>query len=123
MMIENVEIVSDVLNLDITLNSLLLDPVSSFIGRVSGDSMTEVGIFDGDLLVIDQKFEPQQGDIIIANYNGQFVCKIADLKNNLLLSANPNYPPVRVTEQDQYQYRGVVTSTIHLFRPLSKAAM
>ena len=58
---------------------------STFISRASGRSMEGLGIFDGDLLIIDRSKDVQQNDVIVACLNGQFVCKIADLTNNLLL--------------------------------------
>ncbi|MCZ4253439.1 LexA family protein [Pseudoalteromonas shioyasakiensis] len=102
--------------LDKTLNDLLLDPVSSFMGRASGRSMEGVGIFDGDLLLIDRKATVKHNDVIVATYNGLFVCKIADMINNQLCSANPDNPPIKLTEHDQYSVEGVVTSSIRLFR-------
>ncbi|WP_368485459.1 LexA family protein [Pseudoalteromonas sp. SD03] len=95
-------------------NSLLSD--STFIGRASGRSMEGVGIFSGDLLVIDRAAKVKHGDVIVAVLNGLFVCKIADLKNNLLLSANPENEPVKLTEFDQYNIEGVVTQSIRMHR-------
>ncbi|NUJ38670.1 S24 family peptidase [Pseudoalteromonas sp. 0303] len=95
---------------------MFVDPTTTFIGRASGRSMEGVGIFDGDLLLIDRKLTVQHGDVIVATYNGLFVCKIADMKNNQLLSANPDHPPVKITEHDEYCVEGVVTSTVRLHR-------
>lgn len=41
--------------------------------------MVDVGIFDGDLLIIDRKVEITQNSVIVANYNGGFVCKLLDI--------------------------------------------
>lgn len=99
-----------------SLDDMLVDPTTTFIGRASGRSMEGVGIFDGDLLLIDRKLTVQHGDVIVATYNGLFVCKIADMKNNQLLSANPDHPPVKITEHDEYCVEGVVSSTVRLHR-------
>ena len=95
-------------------NSLLSD--STFIGRASGSSMEGVGIFSGDLLIIDRAAKVKHGDVIVAVLNGLFVCKIADLKNNRLLSANPDHPAVKITEHDEYNIEGVVGQSIRLHR-------
>ena len=58
----------------------------------------------------------QQNDVIVACLNGQFVCKIADLTNNLLLSANPANKPYKLTGFDQYNVEGVVTQSIRMHR-------
>ncbi|MEZ7279379.1 LexA family protein [Pseudoalteromonas sp. 68 DY56-GL68] len=113
----NFLISSDIKDIDTSLNDLLLDPVSSFVGKASGDSMQGVGIFDGDILIIDRKLKPKHNDVIVASYNGLFVCKIADMINNQLCSANPSFPPVKVKDLDEYIFQGVVTSSIHLFKP------
>ncbi|EWH06839.1 hypothetical protein AT00_03685 [Pseudoalteromonas lipolytica SCSIO 04301] len=79
---------------------------ATFYGIASGRSMEGVGIFDGDLLIIDRSVDVKQGDVIVAAYNGVFVCKIADLKNNLLLSASDEYSAVKVTKHDEYLFEG-----------------
>jgi len=89
---------------------------ATFYGIASGRSMEGVGIFDGDLLVIERGLTVKQGDVIVAALNGLFVCKIADLKSNLLLSANDEYGPVKITEYDDYQFEGVVISSVRMHR-------
>ena len=89
---------------------------ATFYGIASGCSMEGVGIFDGDLLIIDRSVDVKQGDVIVCAYNGVFVCKIADLKNNLLLSASDEYPPVKVTKHDEYLFEGVVISSVRMHR-------
>lgn len=89
---------------------------ATFYGIASGSSMEGVGIYDGDLLIIDRSVDVKQGDVIVCAYNGVFVCKIADLKNNLLLSASEEYPPVKVTKHDDYLFEGVVISSVRMHR-------
>jgi DNA polymerase V len=102
----------------LTLDQIIAsDRHSIFFGRVSGDSMNELGIFDGDLLVVDRGVEPKDQDVIVANLNGEFVCKILDIKNRMLLSANPRYKPVYINECDVFSFEGVVTSSVRVFRP------
>ncbi|MCF6442322.1 S24 family peptidase [Pseudoalteromonas luteoviolacea] len=89
---------------------------ATFIGRASGTSMQGVGIFDGDLLIIDRSTRPEEGDVIVASYNREFVCKVLDFKNGRLLSASPEYPPVQINAYDDFSFEGVVTSSIRVFR-------
>ncbi|MCF6442525.1 S24 family peptidase [Pseudoalteromonas luteoviolacea] len=89
---------------------------ATFIGMASGSSMQGVGIFDGDLLIIDRSTRPQEGDVIVASYNREFVCKILDFKNGRLLSASPEYPPVQINDCDDFSFEGVVTSSVRMFR-------
>lgn len=118
MMIENVHVGPKFKELSKTLDMSFLND-STFIGRASGCSMEGVGIFDGDLLIIDRAPTLKQGDVIVAVLNGQFICKIAGLNNNQLLSANPDNPPLKLTEFDEYTVEGVVRQPIRMHRTTS----
>ncbi|KZN49985.1 MULTISPECIES: LexA family protein [Pseudoalteromonas] len=103
--------------LGLSLDQLLVNhPNATFIGLASGDSMQGVGIFDGDLLLVDRAVSPQQNDVIVANFNNEFVCKLLDLQNRVLRSASTLYAPVKISECDQFQLEGVVTGSIRMHR-------
>ena len=57
------------------LNDLIEHPSATFIVRVSGDSMTGAGIFDGDLLVVDRSIKAQSGQIVVAVADGDMLVK------------------------------------------------
>ncbi|EHY9845489.1 MULTISPECIES: LexA family protein [Vibrio] len=104
--------------LDLDLDHLLVEhPSATFIGSACGDSMQGVGIFDNDLLIVDRFVEVKNGDIVVANLNGEFVCKQLDTKRRLLLSANANHQPVSIQEFDSFSLEGVVISSIRCHRP------
>ena len=86
---------------DIDLNShLIKNPPATFIIRVQGKSMTSVGIYDGDLLVVDRSINPKNSSTVIANVNEDLVVKtfikekninyLASGKNKIELNENPN---------------------------------
>jgi len=103
--------------LGVTLDELLIKhPDATFIGIASGNSMQEVGIFEGDLLVIDRAEPAENGDVIVANLNGLFVCKLLDKTNARLLSASSLHKPVQLTSADEFQLEGVVTLSIRMHR-------
>ncbi|MBH0011559.1 MULTISPECIES: S24 family peptidase [unclassified Pseudoalteromonas] len=103
--------------LGVTLDELLIKhPDATFIGIASGNSMQEVGIFEGDLLVIDRAEPAENGDVIVANLNGLFVCKLLDKTNARLLSASSLHKPVQLTSSDEFQLEGVVTLSIRMHR-------
>lgn len=54
-------------------------PEASFYGDVSGNSMKDAGIFDGDRVIIDRAVEPHDGSIVLAWWNGDFTMKYLDL--------------------------------------------
>jgi DNA polymerase V len=107
---------------------LLLDDVlierraATFIAVASGDSMTGLGIFSGDLLIVDRAAAKRDLDIVVAVINGELVCKQVDRSRGLLLSANRNYKPVLITECDEYLEEGIVIRSVRLFRQPSAIA-
>ncbi|MFT5634657.1 MAG: DNA polymerase V [Cognaticolwellia sp.] len=107
--------------LGLSLDQLLIsNPDATFIGLAQGLSMQEVGIFDGDLLLVDRSEPVKDGDVIVANYNGCFTCKLIDKKNARLLSASFKHPPVNITPEDEFQIEGVVTRSIRLHRQVKE---
>ena len=95
-------------------------PETTFYARVSGDSMHDAGLFDGDIIVIDKSLEPHNGDIIIAAVDGEFTVKEFrrddDNKGGWLIPHNPAFQPIRVTAENNFSVWGVVTHCIHKTR-------
>lgn len=61
----------------IDLNDLLVrNPPATYLYRAEGWSMIHAGICDGDVLVVDRSVTPQDGDIVLAVWEGQVVCKV-----------------------------------------------
>ncbi|NTS78641.1 S24 family peptidase [Catenovulum sp. SM1970] len=107
--------------LGLSLEQLLVaHPNATFIGLAKGQSMQGVGIFDGDILLVDRAESVKDGDVIVANFNGCFVCKILDKKGHRLLSASENFPAVNVIAEDTFQLEGVVSRSIRLHRPAAE---
>jgi DNA polymerase V len=57
------------------LNDLIEHPSATFILRVSGNSMTGSGIFDGDFLVVDRSLKARSGQIVVAVSDGDMLVK------------------------------------------------
>lgn len=103
--------------LGLSLDDLLIKhPTATFIGLANGESMQGVGIFDGDLLIVDRAEAAKHGDIIVANFNGSFVCKIIDKQTRRLVSASPHHKSVSILDADTFQMEGVVTRSVRLHR-------
>ncbi|WOT06879.1 LexA family protein [Shewanella youngdeokensis] len=108
---------SDYQQLPLSLDELLIEhPSATFIGQAHGDSMQGVGIFDGDILVVDRHVSVRNNDVIVANYNGAFVCKIIDKINRQLLSANESHMSTPILEHDTFSVEGVVIRSIRCHR-------
>jgi DNA polymerase V len=108
---------SDYLQLPLSLDALLVEhPSATFIGKADGSSMQGVGIFSGDILIVDRHVTVKEGDVIVANLNGEFICKILNISQRLLVSANPQYKAIAITEADQFTIEGVVIRSIRCHR-------
>ena len=67
---------TDYIEDDIDLNSYLItNAPATFIIRVQGKSMTNAGIYDGDLLIVDKSIDPKNFSTVIANVNEELVVK------------------------------------------------
>jgi DNA polymerase V len=98
------------------LNEHLIDhPAATFFTRVSGHSMKDAGIHDGDLLIVDRALEPQDGRIVIAAVNGELTVKRLRIRKGRawLMPENPDYTPLAITEGLDCVIWGVVTQVIH----------
>ena len=105
----------DYASLSLDLNrELIKNPASTFYARVSGLSMVDEGINDGDLLVIDKSIEPYNGCLAVCYIDGEFTLKRFQKKSDhaLLVPANCNYKPIRVTDENDFLVWGVVTYII-----------
>ncbi|WP_312042351.1 translesion error-prone DNA polymerase V autoproteolytic subunit [Erwinia sp.] len=96
------------------LNELLVQrPQSTYYIRVSGDSMKDAGIDDGDLLVVDNGLAADHGDIVVAAVNGEFTVKKLQLRPDVrLLAMNAAWSPIVLAAEEQLDIFGVVTFTI-----------
>lgn len=106
----------DYMQAKLDLNELLVKNYSAtFFVRVVGDSMKDVGIFTGDMLVVDRSLEAKDGNIVIAVIDGELTVKrLSRIKNKIyLLPENKDYEPIEITEQMQFEVWGVVSTVIH----------
>ena len=108
---------TDYIEDDIDLNShLITNAPATFIIRVQGKSMTNVGIYDGDLLIVDKSLNPKNFTTVIANVNEELVVKtlIKSKETNYLTSGSKNTSDrINLTDNPEIIIWGVVTYVIH----------
>tara|TARA_B100001741_G_C16270991_1_gene467689 strand:+ start:212 stop:643 length:432 start_codon:yes stop_codon:yes gene_type:complete len=87
---------------------------ATFYARVSGESMVDAGLDDGDLLIIDRSLEPKNGKIAICFIDGEFTVKrIKREKNKLyLLPENKKYKPIEMRKENELIIWGIVEYVI-----------
>lgn len=106
---------ADFLENSIDLNKeLSTNPLATFYIKVEGNSMMDAGINDKDVLVVDRSLYPQNNKIAICFIDGEFTVKRIQSENNCLylIAENPNYSPIKVTEENQFVIWGIVTYVI-----------
>ncbi len=105
----------DFLDLNIDLNNhLIKNPSSTFYGKVRGNSMIDVGIHDGDLLIIDKSLEPRNNKIAVCFIDGEFTVKRIKIEKDTvwLIAENKDYPPIKVTNDNEFIIWGIVINSI-----------
>lgn len=98
----------------IDLHELLIaHPSSTYCVKVSGDSMIDGGIGDGNLLVVDSSRTAGHVDIVIAAVDGEFTVKQLQLRPVVHLKPlNCAYQPIFLGSEDALEIFGVVTYII-----------
>ena len=88
---------------------------STFFMRVAGDSMRGLGIFDGDLLVVDRALPATHGCVVIAVVDGEFTVKqlIYTATGRLLRAAHPDYADLIIQPEQELSIWGVVKWNVH----------
>jgi DNA polymerase V len=109
----------DYKEVELDVNELVIrHPEATFYVRVSGDSMEQAAICDGDVLVVDRAVEARHNDVIVALVNGEFAIKRLHTHGDALylVPENPLYQPLEITEAMDFRVWGVVTYCIHRVR-------
>lgn len=102
----------DVISLD---EYLINRPDSSFLLSVQGDSMNGEGIKEGDMVIVERGREPKNGDIILAEVDGDWTMKYfrKEGKDVVLEAANPKYAPIH--PQQELRVGGVITAVVRKY--------
>ena len=108
---------TDYIEEDVDLNVHLIKNVpATFIIRVQGKSMMDVGIYDGDLLVVDKSLKPKNFYTVIANVHDELVVKnfVKERDEQFLTSGSKKTEDKIIinSESDVFIW-GVVTYVIH----------
>jgi len=108
---------TDYIEDDLDLNThLISNAPATFTIRVQGKSMRDVGIYDGDLLIVDKSINPKSFSTVIANVNEELVVKtfIKEKEISYLTSGSKNINgKINLDENQEVTIWGVVTYVIH----------
>ena len=108
---------TDYIEEDVDLNIHLIKNVpATFIIRVQGKSMTDVGIYDGDLLVVDKSLKPKNFSTVVANVHDELVVKnfVKEKDEQFLTSSSKKIEDkIIINNESDIFIWGVVTYVIH----------
>ncbi|MBC7688649.1 MAG: translesion error-prone DNA polymerase V autoproteolytic subunit [Aquabacterium sp.] len=105
----------DYMERGIDLNEQLIrNKPATFFMRVSGNSMINAGIFDGDIVVVDRSLKPQNGKIVIAVIDGEMLIRRYErtLNKLRLVPETPKLATIDVSEFSDFKIWGVVAHVI-----------
>ncbi|OGS91732.1 MAG: peptidase S24 [Gallionellales bacterium GWA2_59_43] len=88
---------------------------STFFMRVAGHSMLGLGIYDGDLLIVDRSIPAAHGCVVVAVIDGEFTVKqlLYTPQGKVLRAAHPDYPDVAIRAGQDFSIWGVVQWNVH----------
>lgn len=96
-------------------NHLIRNKDATYLFRVKGESMINVGIYENDILLVDRSITPKHDHIILAQLNNEFTVKRLYRRGGIvkLIAENNIYPPRLIKEEDDLIAWGVVTYNLH----------
>jgi len=99
---------------DVRVDPTLFKPRPDYALRVSGDSMINAGINDGDLLVVHRTPEARSGQIVVARINDEVTVKRLQRRGRSirLQAENPRHEDVQVSRHDDFAIEGLGVGVI-----------
>lgn len=105
----------DYMERGIDLNEQLIrNKPATFFMRVSGSSMINAGIYDGDIVIVDRSLKPQNGKIVIAVIDGEMLIRRYEKTINSLrlIPETTKLSPIDISEFMDFKIWGVVSCII-----------
>ena len=100
-------------------DALIVNPIFTFFGKVSGFSLLEDDINDRDSVIVDRSLEPEWGELTVRGTPEGFTMKYIEVRDNgevWLMPGNKDYQPIQITEDNERLLWGIVTHSIRQLR-------
>lgn len=99
---------------------MIRKPDSTYMLRVEGESMKDVGILPDDILVVDRSLPPVHNKIVIAAVDGELTVKRLFHRGGLvkLMPENAAYPEIELESESDLVIWGVVIGSFRRFQSL-----
>ncbi len=101
----------DYMERGIDLNEQLIrNKPATYFMKVTGNSMINAGIYDGDIVIVDKSIKPANGKIVIAVIDGEMLIRRYETSINRvrLVPETPKLSPIEVSEFSDFKIWGVV---------------
>lgn len=103
---------------ELAVDAALFHPRADYLLRVHGDSMTGVGILDGDLLAVHRSPSAASGQIVVARIGEEVTVKRLqrDGDHVRLCAENPAYAPIEVDPmREDFVLEGLAVGVVRAF--------
>jgi DNA polymerase V len=104
---------------------LIINKPATFFFRMKGDAMTDAGIHEGDVLIVDRSIKAANGKIVVGSVNGELLVRRFQKTFNraFLLPENRKFRTIEIDEFAHFDAWGVVTCVIHIVDPVLKTML
>jgi DNA polymerase V len=91
---------------------------ASFFFTVVGESMSGIGIMDGDIVLVDRSVTPVHGHYVLAVIDGEYTLKRLHMRQGVieLHPENGAFAPIRLIDGQELQIWGVVAGVVRKYR-------
>ncbi len=93
----------------------LFHPAADYLLRVNGESMKDIGIYDGDLLAVHQTTDVKNGQVVVARVEDDVTVKRLKREGNVvyLHAENEDFAPIKVDLTSQnFNIEGLAVGVI-----------
>jgi len=106
----------DFMERGIDLNEQLIhNKPATYFFRMNSEAMQEIGIYAGDVLIVDRSLPAVHGKVVVAVWNGEMLVRRLWVKGEkiMLTAGNKQFANIPITPDSDYGIWGVVAYTIH----------
>ncbi len=99
---------------DMSIDAAAFNPRPDYILRVEGDSMIDIGIYDGDLLLVHKTPAASSGQIVVARIGDEVTVKRLRRRGRgiYLDPENPSYQSIQVSQNEDFAIEGIGVGVI-----------
>jgi DNA polymerase V len=102
------------------------NPSMTYFFEVTGDSMINADIYSGDVVAVDCRLQPKDGNIVLAEINGELTLKRLKIVKHkaskhgtekidmFLLPENPRHQPIHLSDFDDVRIFGVASTKMRV---------